>query len=193
MRGVNIVLLGFMGCGKTTIAELLAKSTNREWIDTDTLIEQREQCIIDQIFAEKGEAYFRRLETDILKECLSNQHKDGNNYHIDGDSNSMRDIMAHNVKSTIYSLGGGTPMTLGNGTYIRQLGTVFYLRLNGQTLYERLKGDRTRPLLQTADPAAKIRELLAVRDPVYKEAADYVIQAAVSPQKVAEAILERLC
>jgi shikimate kinase len=192
MRGANIVLLGFMGCGKTTIAELLAKSTNREWIDTDTLIEQREQCSIDQIFAEKGEAYFRRLETDILKECISRQLEDGNKYQNDRNPDSMGDAEAHNVRSTIYSLGGGTPMTQGNGVYIRQLGTVFYLRLNGHTLYERLKGDRSRPLLQTADPAATIRELLAVRDPIYREAADYVIQAAASPQRVAEAILEHI-
>jgi shikimate kinase len=192
MRGSNIVLLGFMGCGKTTIAELLAKSTNREWIDTDTLIEQREQCSIDQIFAEKGEAYFRRLETDILKECISRQQEDGSNCHVDNNSDSKGDAGAHIVRSAIYSLGGGTPMTQGNVVYIRQLGTVFYLRLNGHTLYERLKGDTTRPLLQTSDPAAKIQELLAIRDPVYRDVADYVIHAAASPQKVAEAILEHI-
>jgi shikimate kinase len=192
MKGSNIVLLGFMGCGKTTIAELLAKSTNREWIDTDTLIEQREQCSIDQIFAKKGEAYFRRLETDILKECIDQKQEDVNNYQFGGDADSTGEIATHSLKSTIYSLGGGTPMTWGNGAFIRQLGTVFYLRLDGHNLYERLKGDTTRPLLQTADPAAKIRELLAIRDPIYREVADYVIQASASPQKVAAAILERV-
>jgi shikimate kinase len=190
MRGSNIVLLGFMGCGKTTIAEQLAKSTNREWIDTDTLIEQREQCSIVQIFAGKGEAYFRRLETDILQECISRQQEDANNYRLGDNSDSTRDNTVHSVKSTIYSLGGGTPMTRGNAAYIRQLGTVFYLRLDGHTLYERLKGDTSRPLMQTADPVAKIRELLAIRDPIYREVADYVVQAAASPQKVAAAILE---
>jgi shikimate kinase len=169
MTPSSIVLLGFMGCGKTTVAGVLKEVTKEEWIDTDTLIQQREACGIDQIFAEKGEAYFRKLETNILKECLE-----------------------RNSTSRIYSLGGGTPMTKENEAYIRALGTVFYLKLDGNTLYERLKGDTARPLLQTPNPAEKIRELLSLREPVYHKLADYVITAKASPQKLAAEILKHV-
>jgi shikimate kinase len=168
MTSSSIVLMGFMGCGKTTVASILKDLTKREWIDTDTLIQQREGCSIDQIFAEKGEAYFRKLETSILRECLRG-------------SSAPR----------VYSLGGGTPMTKENEVYIRELGTVFYLQVDGDILYERLKGDTIRPLLRTQDPAGKIKELLAIRDPVYRKLADYVI-AAAPPRKVAAEIIAHI-
>lgn len=147
----NVILIGFMGCGKTTVGLKLSYRLRRTVIDTDKEIEREEKRTISDIFATDGEPCFRDMETACLKRLL--ESADGR----------------------IISVGGGLPMREENRALLHELGQVFYLRAKGETIYERLKGDTTRPLLQGNDPLTKIRTLLGERDPYYREAADVVI------------------
>lgn len=147
----NVILIGFMGCGKTTVGLKLSYRLRRTVIDTDKEIEREEKRTISDIFATDGEPCFRDMETACLKRLL--ESTDGR----------------------IISVGGGLPMREENRELLHELGQVFYLRAKGETIYERLKGDTTRPLLQGDDPLTKIRTLLQERDPYYREAADVVI------------------
>lgn len=147
----NVILIGFMGCGKTTVGLRLSYRLRQPVIDTDKEIEKEEKRTISDIFATDGEGYFRDRETDCLKKLIEN------------------------ANNQIISVGGGLPMREENRKLLRELGQVFYLRAKGETIYERLKDDTTRPLLQGNDPLTKIRTLLEERDPYYRAAADVVI------------------
>lgn len=148
----NVILIGFMGCGKTTVGLRLSYRLRQSVIDTDKLIEKEEKRTIADIFAAEGEEYFRKRETDCLKKLLKS------------------------VRNQIISVGGGLPMREENRGLLHQLGQVFYLRADAETIYARLKGDTTRPLLQGEDPFTKIRTLMEERDAFYKDASDVVIQ-----------------
>lgn len=147
----NIILIGFMGSGKTSIGIRLSYKLQIAVEDTDKIIEAREQMPISEIFKTKGEGYFRNLETALLRE-----------------------IRDSGVKK-IYSLGGGTPVQLQNQSLICQCGTVIYLRAKPETIYERLKRDTTRPLLQCDDPQERIRTLLSQRSKIYERCADFIV------------------
>ena len=147
----NIVLIGFMGSGKTTLGLKLSYLLRMPVEDTDKLIERQEGRNITQIFADDGEAYFRELETEMLRKCGNQKYE------------------------RILSVGGGTPVNPVNRELLHKCGTVVYLRVAPETVYERLKNDTTRPLLQCEDPLEKIRELLAVRDAIYTECADIIL------------------
>lgn len=147
----NIVLIGFMGSGKTTLGLKLSYLLRMPVEDTDKLIERQEGRSITQIFADDGEAYFRELETEMLRKCGNQKYE------------------------RILSVGGGTPVNPVNRELLHKCGTVVYLRVAPETVYERLKNDTTRPLLQCEDPLEKIRELLAVRDAIYTECADIIL------------------
>lgn len=147
----NVILIGFMGCGKTTVGLKLSYRLRRTVIDTDKEIEREEQRTISDIFAADGEAYFRDRETQCLRKLI-------------GSANNQ-----------IISVGGGLPLREENRRLLHELGQVFYLRAKGETIYERVKDDTTRPLLQGDDPLTKIWTLLNERDPYYREAADEVI------------------
>ena len=150
-KGPHLVLIGFMGSGKTSIGRSLSYKLKRAFYDTDKMIEDREGVTISDIFAAKGEKYFRELETTVLREI-------------------REDKIAR-----IYSLGGGTPVSLQNQPLIKTIGTVVYLRLKPEEVWERLKGDTTRPLLQCDDPLAKIQSLMKLRAPAYERCADIII------------------
>lgn len=147
----NIILIGFMGCGKTTVGLKLSYRLRRTVIDTDKEIEREEQRNISDIFATDGEAYFRDRETACLQRLTGS------------------------ASNQIISVGGGLPLREENRELLHKLGQVFYLCAKGETIYERLKGDTTRPLLQGDDPLKKIHTLLKERDPYYRAAADVVI------------------
>ena len=147
----NVILIGFMGSGKTTVGLRLSYRLRRTVIDTDKEIEREEKRSISDIFAAEGEAYFRDKETACLKKLLKDAH------------------------NQIISVGGGLPIREENRMLLHELGLVFYLQASAQTIYERLKHDTTRPLLQGADPQNKIKTLLDERDGYYMEAADVVI------------------
>lgn len=147
----NVVLTGFMGCGKSTVGLKLSYRLRRTVTDTDKEIEREENRAISDIFAADGEDYFRDRETACLRR------------------------LAESASNQIISVGGGLPLREENRALLHELGQVFYLRATAETIYERVKSDTTRPLLQGDDPESKIRTLLQERDPYYREAADVVI------------------
>lgn len=164
-RKKNIILIGFMGSGKTSIGLKLSYKLQTPVEDMDKLIEQREGRSISDIFAQEGEPYFRELETALLKEIKERTYV------------------------RILSVGGGTPVRQENRELLKQCGTVVYLRIQPKTVYERLKNDNTRPLLQCEDPLAKIRTLLEARKDAYEECADIVLDV---DEYTAEEIIEQL-
>lgn len=163
----NLILIGFMGSGKTSVGIKLSYIRKRSMEDTDKLIEQKAGKSISQIFADQGEAAFREMETKLLEE------------------------LAHTLHNRILSVGGGTPLREENRKLLKQIGTVVYLRIRPETVYERLKGDTTRPLLQCGNPLARIRELLEKRSGIYEEAADLIVDVdGLEVEEVADRILE---
>ncbi len=147
----NIVLIGFMGSGKTTVGISLSWKLKMAVEDTDKLIERRAGKSIRDIFATEGEGAFRRMETDLLKELSEKKY------------------------SRILSVGGGTPVNPVNRALLKKCGTVVYLRLKAETVYARLREDTTRPLLQCENPLEQIRTLLTARESAYAECADVII------------------
>lgn len=147
----HVILIGFMGSGKSTVGFRLSYKLKKCLIDTDKLIEEREKMRISEMFAEKGEAYFRQKETECLKS------------------------MFHELGSRIISLGGGTPIREENREIIKKLGKVIYLKASPDTIYQRVKHDTSRPLLQCEDPKGRIEALLKERNPIYESVADIII------------------
>lgn len=165
----NVILIGFMGCGKSTIGFRLSYKLRRVLEDTDKLIEKKEGMSISDIFAKKGEDAFREMETDCLRELLLSQ------------------------ESRVIATGGGLPMKKENHPLLKALGTVVYLRISPKCVWERLKGDTTRPLLQCDNPTAKIEELLQKRAPVYEAAADIIVDVdGKDIEQVVAELLERV-
>lgn len=147
----NIVLIGFMGCGKTTVGKALAEELGYSFLDTDQYIETMEQCSISDIFQEHGEEYFRSLETK-----------------------SIRQLQSEVVKSVI-STGGGLPLREENAAILKKMGFVIYLRVRPDTIENRLENDTKRPLLQGKDARKKIEGLLEYREPIYEYGAHMIL------------------
>lgn len=147
----HIILIGFMGSGKSTIGFRLSYKLKKCLIDTDKLIEECEKMRISEIFATKGESYFRQKET----ECLNSLFRE--------------------LGSRVISLGGGTPVREENRDIIKKLGKVIYLKASSETIYQRVKRDTSRPLLQCENPMEKIITLLEERNPIYESVADIII------------------
>ena len=165
----NVILIGFMGCGKTTIGLRLSYRLRMPVEDTDKMIEQNEGRTISEIFEQDGEAAFRRMETELL----------GN--------------IAKRNYARIISVGGGTPVNPENRKLLGECGTVIYLRIRPETVYERLKTDTSRPLLQCEDPLEKIRQLLESRREAYEECADVIIDVdELQVDEVLDQIMEQM-
>ena len=150
-----LVLCGMMGCGKSTIGKRLCKETGYVFIDTDELIESKEGMSINDIFAQKGEAAFRKMEHETLIELNSKLDKDSDHKYV-------------------ISLGGGM-CSSDNIPLIRSLGVTVYLRQDAKTLASRLKNDTQRPLLKDDDTLKTITDLLNKREALYKEASDEIV------------------
>lgn len=164
----HLILIGFMGCGKSSVSAALAKRLNRRLVDTDARIEAEQGCSVSRIFEEHGEAFFRELERGLLAR------------------------LGAETEPLIISAGGGLAAQPQNTEPLRALGTVIYLRVQPQTALARLAGDTTRPLLQGKDKEEKIRALLAAREPLYMAAADICIDTdAFTPKELAEQIIAR--
>lgn len=147
----NVLLIGFMGCGKSSIGRKLSYKIQRTVIDIDKQIEKEQNQTISEIFQKEGEESFRNMETEYLKSLIGN------------------------CRNQIISTGGGLPMREENRQLLKQLGCVVFLRVTAETIYERLRDDTTRPLLQGADPQLKIAKLIAERAVAYESAADIII------------------
>ncbi len=148
----NLILEGFMGCGKSRIARALGDDTGMEVIDTDALIEKEQKKQISDIFAAEGEEAFRNMETALLRDLLKD------------------------TKNCIISLGGGMPVREENRRILKELGTVVYLKADRDTLVGRLeRGVEKRPMLSGHDLEKRVEELLAARKDFYDDAADVII------------------
>ena len=144
----NIVLIGFMGCGKSTVGRELHHRLGYPLVDMDQVIEQRAGKPITAIFAEEGEPAFRDMETVLLKEL--------------SDPAAPRRVI---------STGGGIVGRAENRTLLKNLGYVVWLHAPAAVIHARTNKSHSRPLLHTEDPAAKIRTLMAEREPFYQETA----------------------
>jgi shikimate kinase len=148
----NIILIGFMGSGKTSVGSQLAQKLNYSFDDTDQRIEREAKRDISRIFAEDGEEYFRRLETQLIQNLYSSMSK------------------------TILSTGGGLPIREENTELLRRLGQVIYLKTSKETILKRLDGDASRPLLAGEDRQVKVEKLLNQRAPIYEMTANHIIE-----------------
>lgn len=165
----HIILIGFMGAGKTSIGKKLAKSAGLQFADTDELIEEQSGRSISDIFAEDGEEYFRNLETEMLEQLLEKQER------------------------MVIAVGGGLPVREKNRKLLKQLGTAVYLKADVETLVNRLQGDTSRPKLQGGDLRGKIVSLMEARESLYKDAAaiEYSTDGKTL-DKVVEELSERI-
>ena len=165
---MNISLIGMMGSGKTTIAQLLVhKFPSYTFVDTDSLIVKEENMSINQIFEIKGEAYFRTIESNILEKILSSDNQ-------------------------IISTGGGIVKNPKNILNLKDSSLVFYLSADVDTLYERVKNNSERPLLNTEDMYNKIKLLLEQRIPLYQKAHYVIDTASKTPDIIVDEIIEKL-
>jgi 3-dehydroquinate synthase len=164
----NVFLVGLMGAGKTTIGRILARKLGMKFVDSDHEIEARTGATIPWIFEIEGEACFRRREADVI-----------------------RDLSAQS--GIVLATGGGAILNPDNRACLKAHGTVIYLRASINSILQRTAHDKNRPLLQTADPRKKLEELLAVRDPLYTEIADLVIDTGrPNVQSMVQTILNQL-
>jgi len=154
----NIILVGPMGSGKTTVGRQLAKQLNLEFFDSDHEIENRTGANIPLIFELEGEEGFRKRETAMLDE-LSQK------------------------KNIVLATGGGAILSSQNRNMLCQRGHVIYLSASIEQLWERTRLDKNRPLLQTENPREKIESLLKLRDPLYREVADTIIDTGTGNLK----------
>lgn len=146
----NIILVGLMGAGKSTIGKQLARRLKLEFFDSDRYLEERTGVSIPTIFSIEGESGFRDREEEVIAELTAK-------------------------RGIILATGGGSILREANRQRLMQHGIVIYLKANPEQLYERIKHDTSRPLMQTANPLQTLRDLLKVRDPFYTEVADLII------------------
>lgn len=164
----NIILVGFMGCGKSTIGRKLAHMLGYPLVDTDQLVETKAGMPITRIFAERGEPWFRNLESAVLQE-LASPH----------------------APRRIISTGGGIVTRKANRALLRGLGYVVWLQAPVDTILERTGRNRDRPLLDTDDPRERVESLLAERAPLYRSTADLEVETAgLDAEELACGILE---
>lgn len=146
-----IALVGLPGSGKSTVGRQLARRFNVSFVDSDAHIEQRLGCSIREFFEREGEDRFRDVEAEEIDRLTQSP-------------------------GCVLSTGGGSVLRAENRQRLRERCRVVYLRSSPDELFRRLRHDRNRPLLQVADPLAKLRDLYAERDPLYRETAHFVIE-----------------
>lgn len=165
----NIILTGYMGCGKTTVGKYVAKCLEYTFIDTDEMIAEQQCRSINEIFADDGEAAFRVMETELLKQLID----------------TKRDHL-------VISTGGGMPVREENRQLLALLGRVVYLKASPETIYGRVKGDTARPLLRCENPMKRIEEMLTVREPLYEAGAAVIVDVdGLKQAEAASEIIER--
>ncbi len=165
----NIILTGYMGCGKTTVGKHVAKRLGYTFVDTDEMIVEQQHRSINEIFADDGETAFRVMETELLKQMID----------------AKRDHM-------VVATGGGMPIREENRRLLAVLGRVVYLKAGPETIYGRVKEDTARPLLQCENPMKRIEEMLAIREPLYEAGAAVIVDVdGLRQAETASEIIER--
>ena len=145
MTNKNIALIGFMGAGKSSVGQKLARLLHKELFSTDKLIEEKEGQTVAGIFEKCGEAHFRKLEREVV-----------------------RDVSRK--KNVIIDCGGGIVLDPENLSDLKKTGILIHLSVSPEVIYTRVKVQKHRPLLKVPDPKSKIKELLTVRLPLYEQA-----------------------
>ncbi|HSS70301.1 MAG TPA: shikimate kinase [Casimicrobiaceae bacterium] len=152
MHRGNLFLVGMPGCGKSTLGRLLARRLDKRFYDADVELERRLGVSIPVIFELEGEHGFRDREEAVLTDLVTQTN-------------------------IVLSTGGGVVLRPANRDRLKEGGTVLYLHATPDTLWERTRHSKHRPLLQAPDPFARVQELYAARDALYREVADFVIES----------------
>ena len=164
----NIILVGLMGAGKSTIGRSLAKKLKKGFYDSDRVIEERTGVDIATIFEIEGEEGFRNREAQVIKELCQ-------------------------LKNIVLATGGGSILRDENRENMKEFGQVIYLSTTAELLYSRIRHDKSRPLMQTSNPLETLKKLLQDREPFYKEVSDVIIttgrqKATLIVKRVEEAL-----
>ena len=165
-RIVNVALIGFMGAGKSSVGRLVAEQLHFDYLDTDELIQSRTGRTITEIFSTDGEPAFRRMEQELVVELTART-------------------------KTVISTGGGLPVNPQNLLNLKKCSLVVCLWASPEKIWERVKNQTHRPLLHDADPQKKIRDLLAVREPFYKQADVLLNTELRSVREVAQQVVHQ--
>jgi shikimate kinase len=161
----NLILVGFMGSGKSSVGREIARRCALRFLDTDSMIRQRYGKSITEIFAVDGESMFREEEHHVL-------------------------LRLRGAQKMVLATGGGIVLQARNRSLLRSLGAVVWLTAEEEVIWERISRRQNRPLLQTDDPRSTIRHLMATRYPLYQETADVTIETSeLTHQEVATRVL----
>jgi shikimate kinase len=165
MSRTNIILTGFMGCGKTTVGRMVAKALDYDFTDTDQLIEERFGMTVQKIFATEGEKAFRDMESEIARELGG-------------------------AEGLIVSTGGGMMLNGHNVAALSGNGRVFCLVATPEEIFKRISSDKenNRPLLQTANPLERISELIKEREQSYRQFTQ-ISTSGKNPQEITQDLL----
>lgn len=164
----NIILCGFMGCGKTSVGKRVAKLMDRRFCDLDNYIEEKTGMTVKEIFAKEGEAGFRAREAQAVEEVAAQ-------------------------KGMVIASGGGTVLAQHNvDAFHKYGGKILFLDVPVAALQERLKNDKRRPLLQVPDRRKVIAELYEKRCPLYRAAADLIVDGGAPAVVVARRVVEQV-
>jgi shikimate kinase len=163
-RNQNLFIVGPMGAGKTTVGKQLARTLGMEFVDSDQEIQRRTGVDIPTIFEFEGEEGFRLRESAAIDELTA---KDG----------------------IVLATGGGAILEAVNRRLLSSRGFVIYLHCSPEQQYERTYRDRNRPLIQTDEPLEKLKQLMSVREPLYRQTADMVV---VSERRNAQAVIKEI-
>lgn len=158
-----VYLCGFMGCGKSTVGQLLAKKLGKEFIDLDDYIEDREGMSIPDIFAQKGEGYFRQRECEALADLPSSVG--------------------------VVATGGGTLLKKENGDLAKSLGTVVYIDAPFELCYDRIKDDPHRPIAASSTKE-QLLERFEQRKPLYLENSEFSVDGTGTPMMIVNEIVK---
>ncbi|MCR4902608.1 MAG: shikimate dehydrogenase [Butyrivibrio sp.] len=166
----NVVLVGYMGCGKSTVSKELSQRLSAKCLDTDAMIVSMQGRSINDIFEDEGENAFRDMETSLV-----------------------RNLSSSTGPRTVLSVGGGLPIRSENRRFLRQFGDVVYLKATPETVYDRIKDDDSRPLLKCSDVLGKIKSMQLERDEFYTDAANICVDTDnKTPSQIAEEIIGKL-
>lgn len=167
LQGINLYLVGMMGAGKTTVGRLLASELGYGFVDTDEVITASAKKSINNIFAEEGEAEFRKLESDVLSQVSA-------------------------YTKLAVATGGGIILKRENWSYLHH-GLIVWLDATPELLYNRLKEDTTRPLLQDSNPLLKISNILKERESLYALAdLRITLQEGETPEEIAKRVMKQI-